>query len=301
MVIIKQALLPAGTYADKSYQKPGYLPAEGTVELMNGVVTIFDAALEALPSFGVSGTVTDADTGDPIPGAIVRMASEELVFEATANDQGVYSWNIVFEGDYEISAGKWGYKTILMDPQTVDENNNAFTIQLEEGIEDIFMIDLGWTIAGTADQGLFELAIPPIGVTTPVGPIELTVQPEEDSPSDIGNGCYFTGNTADLQGGVLIGGSTRLLSPLFDGTQMEEPWLSFESWFLNVDPNGPSVGNDRIVVKVDNGLTVIILDLISIEDLLTPIDWTYSEHNLADRIEITDHMRILFEIFDNDY
>ena len=66
-----------GSY-DVLVTKPGYLPAEGTVDLASGEVAIFNAELEALPSFAISGTVTEAATGDPIPDAQVKIFNEDF-------------------------------------------------------------------------------------------------------------------------------------------------------------------------------------------------------------------------------
>ena len=60
-------------------------------------------------------------------------------------------------------AGKWGFSTVLLDQQDINENNNSFDLQLNEGIEDIFLLDLGWSETGSAPQGQFELAVPPVG------------------------------------------------------------------------------------------------------------------------------------------
>ena len=138
-------------------------------------------------------------------------------------------------------------------------------------------------------------------MTTSAGGFQITIQPDADSENDPGNGCYFTGNVTDLQGGVLIGGSTRLISPVFDGTQMEEPWVSFESWFLNINTSGSGLGNDIILVRVDNGITTATLTSIEFESLFAPIEWTAHEINIAQQIELTENMQIFFEIFDNDF
>lgn len=290
----------AGEY-DIMVSKPGYMPIDTFVSLTNGEVTVLDVALEPLPSFSITGKVEDLVSGAPIEGAQVVVQSEDLTFETQSDANGNYVVNTVFAGEYSIAAGKWGYRTHFTEPQNLDENNNLFDIELEAGIEDIFLLDLGWNVLGTADQGQFELAIPPIGVTTPLPTGgEIIVQPGEDSENDLGHGCYITGNIASIEGGVLIGGTTRLFSPFFDLTGMQEPWLSYETWFLNVNTNGIGVGNDVLSVKISNGNTVAEIEAIEF-DFFSEQGWASNAVNLLDYIEPTDNMRVIFEVLDSDF
>ncbi len=297
----KTGIATAGTYTVR-VSKPGYLPFEGTAELQNGEVTLFDVALQPLPRFNVTGRILEAGTGNPIEGAQVRISNPDIDFNTTTGNDGTFAFQDVFEADYEIAAGKWGFKTLLSGSQTLDENNNTLELELERGIEDIFSLDLGWTVGGNAFQGAFELAIPPIGVSIDVGGgMTVIVQPGEDSPHDPGNGCYVTGNSSDVQGGVLIGGTTRLTSPLFDASTMAEPYVAYETWFLNVQTSGTATGNDAIVVRLSNGDTTVVLEEIRDLSLVDAQVYASSSFPIAEFIQPTDQMRISFEIADSDF
>lgn len=290
----------AGDYAIK-VSKPGYNSVDTTISLNNGEVTILDVALEPLPSFSVSGQVSDLDSGTPIANAKIVFQNEEINFETTTNDNGNFTLNNVFQAEFTLVVGKWGHKTQLFEAGELNENNNLFNIELEAGIEDIFLLDLGWSVFGTAPQGQFELATPPIGVSTPLPTgQDVIVQPGEDAAGDIGNGCYVTGNVSDIQGGVLIGGSTRLLSPFFDATGMVEPWVSYETWFLNISTTGQGLGNDVLAVKISNGDSTVLIENIDF-DFFSPQEWRPSAFNLLDYIQPTDTMRIIFEVLDTDF
>ena len=286
----------AGSYNIK-VSKIGYLPVDTTITLENGEVTILNVALEPIASFSVSGTVTDLDTGEPVADAKVRFASEDITFEVNTTAVGTYTIPQVFPGEYEVIAGKWGYRTNIAGSEELSEDNNAFNLELEAGLEDIFSIDLGWQVTGTAQTGQFELATPPLAIEFQ----GIIVQPGEDSDADESNGCYITSNITDLQGGVLIGGSTRLTSPVFDLTGMQEPWLSFESWYLNLNTSGAALGNDRITVRLSNGTQVKILEQIEDASLFDAQEWMHSEFNILEEIEPTATMQISFEISDNDF
>lgn len=290
----------AGSYAIK-VSKPGYMPVDTSVAINNGEVTTLDVALEPLPSFSLSGQITDIDSGAPIAGAQVVFEAEDITFDTQSDANGNFVINNVFLADYTILAGKWGYKTVSLGTEELSENNNSFDIELETGIEDIFLLDLGWDVFGSAQQGQFELARPPIGIATPLpNGTEIVVQVGEDAAGDLGNGCYITGNTSDLQGGILIGGSTRLFSPFFDLTNMQEPWVAYETWFLNVAQNGQGLGNDVLSIKVTNGDSTVLIENKNF-DFLSPQGWQQSSFNLLDFIEPSATMRVIFEILDNDF
>ncbi|MCB0548821.1 MAG: choice-of-anchor B family protein [Phaeodactylibacter sp.] len=291
----KTGIATAGSYTVE-VSKLGYQPVQAMVEMENGQVTLLNVELEALESFTLSGSVTGLDSGEPVAGALVQITGEEVSYEAVSEEDGTFLVSGVFAGTYEVAAGKWGYRTVLAGTQDIDAGNPGFEIELEKGIEDIFMLDLGWTVSGNAFFGKFQLAVPPIGVsaTLPSGQ-SVTIQPGQDS-EDPGNGCYVTGNTSDLQQGVLVTGITRLNSPLFDVSTMGEPWVSFESWLLTVNPNTLALGNDEIVVKISNGDTTVTVTSIGHPGVLGQEAWQYTEFKISDFIAPGSQMQAIFEV-----
>ncbi len=289
----------AGTY-DVTVEKFGFEPASATVDLQNDVVTIQNFELNPLPSFAFTINLVDSETGNAIPDGKFKIVSDGFEGAFSTNADGQVVANPFFASNYEISAGKWGYRTVVLSDLDINPDNNNITVELERGIEDVFALDLGWTIEGSATQGQFELGTP-IGLESPVPGV--FIQPGEDVPNDVGTGCYVTGNIPDLFGGVLIGGGTRITSPVFDITDMNEPWLSYYTWFLNVLPQGqiPPPGNDAIVVKLTNGIETIEIDRIEDISLFDLQQWELSEINILDTIAATENMQIMFEINDTDF
>lgn len=292
----KTGIPTAGTYTVQ-VSKLGYQPVEADVEMENGEITILNVQLEALESFTINGSVTSLENGEPIAGALVQIAGEEVTYEAVSGVDGAFSAGGVFAGAYEITAGKWGYRTLLAGAQVVNADTPGIDVELEKGIEDIFMLDLGWTVGGNAFFGKFELAVPPIEVLSPPlpGGGTLTVQPGQDS-GDPGNGCYITGNINDLQQGLLVSGITNLSSPPFDITDMGEPWVSFESWLITVNPNSLALGNDEIEVSISNGDSTVTVTTIGHPGALGTEAWQYTEFRISDFITPSNQMQIIFEV-----
>ena len=291
----KTGIATAGSYSIR-VSKVGYEAVDTTVELQNGELTQLDIALQPLPSFTISGAVIDAESANPVPEAKVKFLSDGITYETIANANGTFLIGNVFAGNYDVVAGKWTYKTRLIESEELSENNNTFTLELEPGVEDIFLLDLGWSVSGSASQGHFELAVPPI-------PIEfngVTVQLGQDSDNDPGNGCDITGNLSDVFNGVLIGGTTRMIAPDFDATTMESPWISYETYFLNVQTDGAEPGNDAILISIANGDSIVTLEAITDNNAFDPQSYSVSEFNLLDYIVPTANMQLIVEINDND-
>lgn len=283
----------AGTYT-VNVSKPGYEPFTTEVTLVNGEVTEQDFMLTPLASFAMTGTVTDVTTGAILSDAAVRIVNEDFSFSTTTNGAGNFTIEQFFAGDYEVFAGRWGYKTRLVNSQTFDENNNSVSLELETGIEDVFSLDLGWNSTFQAFSGEWELANPPLGVFVEQAGTFIT--PPEDVDSDLGNGCYVTGNSNDLFSGVLTGGLATLESPTFDLTNYNQPVLSCYTWFLSVNGNTGGTGNNKMFIRVSNGSTSVNLDTIGFTGLGQELEWEAHEFNLSNHIELTNEMTVSFVI-----
>ena len=158
----KTGFATAGTY-DVLVAKAGYEPTTVQAVLENNVITLLDVQLVPLVPFAVTGQVLDVATNNPVPNALVSITNADFSFDIETDANGTYEIAEFFEGEYEIFAGKWGYKTTAISSQSFDANNNSTNVFIEEGIEDVFSLDLGWTTSMTAPQGGFERE-EPIGI-----------------------------------------------------------------------------------------------------------------------------------------
>jgi hypothetical protein len=78
--------LREGTY-EVHFAKRGYEPARERVEIVAGMRTEIEVALKPIPHFGaLEGHVTDALTGDPIPGAYVFIPLVDLPYSANPDN-----------------------------------------------------------------------------------------------------------------------------------------------------------------------------------------------------------------------
>lgn len=101
--------LEEGTY-EVTVTRFGYAQASTTVEVVDGETTTADFALVP-PSYGtISGTVTDADTGDPLALAWVVVSAGwfNTRFDLTGDD-GAYTLENVLTGDRVVRVWRWGY------------------------------------------------------------------------------------------------------------------------------------------------------------------------------------------------
>ncbi|MEM7162176.1 MAG: choice-of-anchor B family protein [Bacteroidota bacterium] len=278
----------SGTY-EVAVSKGGYEPQTVTVELINGEITELNVELVPLIPIGMNGSVIDASSGNPIPNAQVRISNEDFDFDISTDASGTFQIVNFFEGEYEIAAGIWGYKTNLLT-NAIDETNNTLTIELEEGYEDIFSLDLGWEFTVAPVQGTWEIAQPPIGIT---GGAPFFIAPNEDSGSDPGNACYVTGNTNAVETSLLIGGSTTLTSPVFDVSQMTYPSISYELWYISFNQVQQGPDATPMYVELSNGDTSMVVDSIQYLDL-DVIEWEYHEIDIPEFMTPTANMTISF-------
>lgn len=80
----------------------------------------------------VTGTVTDAETGEPIPQVAIFIS--ELSTGAATNIDGEYSIDDVDYGTYTFRVSSVGYLTLERDI-TVNANNNSFDFELDQDIQ----------------------------------------------------------------------------------------------------------------------------------------------------------------------
>ena len=115
----------AGTY-EVAVNRFGYARQIMTVEVVDGETAVADFALEP-PSFGtVSGTVTDADTGEAIEDAWVLVRARFRWRFASTDADGAYTVENVLAGDRTVSVFAWGYFGDSADVEVIgDETTTA--------------------------------------------------------------------------------------------------------------------------------------------------------------------------------
>ncbi len=168
-------------------------------------------------------------------------------------------------------------------------------------ISENFNDDNGWYVGANNDDassGIWERGIP--NSTYYEGVI---VQPGTDSVNDEGAFCFVTGNGVNNNNvgyDDVDGGKTTLFSPLFDLSEFEESFVSYEKWYSNNVGDNP--GNDYFEFQVSNdgGNNWIAIENTNI----TNNYWEWSYHSISNYVSLTNQMQFRFivsdEYFDGD-
>ncbi|MDQ3100009.1 MAG: choice-of-anchor B family protein [Bacteroidota bacterium] len=275
----------AGTYTVTVFA-PGYELAtiEGVV-LDNGIVTVLDVALVPLPSFALQGTVIDAFTGEPIAGAEVDIRNAFFWFNAEADANGNFVISSMFEDDYTITAGKWGWITHCPGIQSISASSGALNIALQRGYYDDMELDLGWEVMSTASDGSWVRE----------EPVETNYQGETsnagaDVADDCGGKAMITGNAGGGAGDDDVDeGMTSLTSPIFDVSGMTDAHVNYYRWFFN--SGGSDEPNDELIISLDNGEETVVVETITNSE--TSNSWQLADIRIEDFLQPTSTMRFI--------
>lgn len=277
-----------GTY-DVEYSEFGYFTDTVEVVLENGVLITQNVALIPESSFEATGQVQDIN-GNGLPNVHISIFNGFVNHELISDSEGYFVLDTMYESNYQVMAGDWGYMTVCFE-EYVTEVNNHVLIVLEEGYYDDFTFDFGWETSGTATSGLWERGNPN-GTQTNNGQV---FAPEIDADGDCYHNAFVTGNT--FGGGVgaddVDDGNVILTSPIFDLTAFENPAISYYRWFAN--GGGWSDGNDSLLVIISNGEDEKIVELMigMIEN-----EWLEKSFLVSDFLNPTDNMRLSIEVND---
>lgn len=281
----------AGTY-DVKFQKTGYVTKiVNGVTLANGIVTPLNVQLDVAVPFTLLGQVKDDSTSSSVPFAEITITSGLSQYSVTADANGIFSLQNIYSDYYDITAGKWGYRTRCFS-QSLSSSTGYLIIELEQGIYDDFSFDFGWAISSTATAGLWELGEP--AGTSLNG---AQANPEDDIDIDCSDIAYITGNAGgDVSDDDIDGGKTYITSPVFDVSGYADAWISYYRWFFNAGGFGGQP-NDTLKIKLTNGTTTVTLENITSS---TPgmSSWVFSTFRISDFISITPTMRVIVEAAD---
>ena len=282
----KTGYATSGIY-DVSFSKPGYNTKtyQGIV-LQNDSLTLLDAILtpDHTP-ISFDGLVVDADNLLAIADAQIVLINDTFNYSTTSDSNGLFDFPSVYPTNYQIIAGKWGYKNKLILNGNFNISLNNQTIELEQGIYDDYSLDYGWSVSGNATFGIWEKD-KPYGTYYNTKPMN----PNSDIGDDIGDECLITGNngTAHYDDDI-DDGYTRITSPVFDLTDYLNPYLSFKYWFKNDGGQGSAI-NDYLLAGITNGYDSIIIFTTS----TVTNDWDSIYLSLNNLVDFNDQMQIYF-------
>lgn len=251
------------------------------VMIVPGEITQVTAMLKQQPRvYNISGNLFDSEDSNKLNSGVVIFSIGDNQIEYAA-ENGEFEIDSLYAGNYNITIGSWGYLPVEMELSAV-QTKQEINVYLNKGIYDDFALDYKWTNENTES---------PRGDWVLVDPIRydgygIQFSLEDDIDTDTGNKCYVTGNFDAFD---YVSGTTSLHSPIFDLTNMEEPFLSFSSYIINYTYNG-QVGNSKVEFKLNNGTDEIIVHTDEANAVATE-QWNQHQYALKDKIELTENMQ----------
>jgi uncharacterized surface anchored protein len=156
---------------------------------------------ELAPLGSISGLVSDQATGDPVPGALVKAFSEKrqskMAFRAVTDENGVYAFAGLPEGDYIVVAAAEEYLPEFY--QEADSIRNATLVTVENGVDvqDInFTLERGGTLRGivTAEESGAPIANAIVHLSLENGYSKRSEKTDENGAYEFNglrNGTYY--------------------------------------------------------------------------------------------------------------
>lgn len=247
----------ANTYTVQ-FSKGGYITQTiNNVVLTNGNTTILDVQLVPDIPFAFTGQILDAESGSGIANAAVKVHNNNFTYNLTADANGIFSVPQFYAGIYEIVAGNWGHITKCADFTITSSSGNAI-IELDKGIYDDFSFNFGWTETNTSPTGQWEREAP-IGTSFN----NFVSNADSDVSTDCLDFAFVTGNDGGGAGDDDIDdGNAVLISPTFDVSTYNQPYIYYSRWFFNGGGNGGNP-NDSLIIELSNGQETVVLERIS--------------------------------------
>ena len=265
-----------------SYDKYGFIPQEVILNLISNTVITQDIQLIPLSQYNVTVKVVD-DNNNPILGAEVKLIHQGVVFDMETNGFGEVTQSVSYSDTFFVAAGKWGKITACTDFE-FSPTNNELTLVLEEGYMDDFTFDFGWSQTSSAFSGDWEIGVPFYNADP-----TLRSSPDNDSQNDCGESCFITANE---EGVSVMQGEVTLISPVFDLTSYNTPFLNYERWFFNFYGYQPF--NDTLRIAISNGTTLVEIDKQGF-DFPFLGEWIPISMKISDYITPTSTMQIFVQ------
>jgi hypothetical protein len=241
----------AGTF-DVEVSQPGYITKTVTgVVLSNGNVTILDVQLDPL---SLTINVLDA-AGNGVPSALVKVQNTTTDLQFTTDANGSLVVNNIASGNYNITGGKWGYRSGCINV-TVG-TLGVYDVYIDDGIYDDFTFDFGWSTTSTATAGAWVRE-------EPIGTIFTGTQanPETDAANDCSDHCFITGNGGgSANNDDVDDGTVTLTSPVIDLSGYTDPYFNYQRWFFEQFSSNPA-SDDTLFISISNGVNTAIVETV---------------------------------------
>ena len=146
----------------------------------------------------------------------------------------------------------------------------------------------GWTVGDVGDAATR-------GIWERVDPVATIAQPGDDH-TDGGALCWVTGQQpagGSVGTNDVDGGRTTLKSPVFDASNLNDPWISYWRWYSNDAHMAP--GADIFEVDITNdGSTWVEVESVGPTGPHTHGGWFRHEFRVVDKVALSSTMRMRF-------
>jgi hypothetical protein len=271
-----------------------------------------DALLEVEPTAG-SGLALIDPVGDSMAVTIQELAPGTLV-PGTAKlhydtGSGVVTTDLVFQGGNGWSAVFPALPCGTSLAYFVSaQSTNGITWSWPQGgssapqqalvatgtllaVEDTLEVNSGWTVGATGDNAT-------TGIWTRVDPVGTAAQPEDDHTPAPGVLCYVTGQGVvggSIGANDVDDGTTTLITPAYDLSALNEPYISYWRWFSN---NQNGVVDDSFVVQVSNGGAWVTVEIVGPLGAEANGGWFHHQFRVADFVAPNASVRVRFRASD---
>jgi choice-of-anchor B domain-containing protein len=263
--------------------KKGYYPDSFKLRLYKDSVIDLRILLQELPQHHLNIIVKDKKTGLFIPDAKIKLYNTDFSFLSTTDLNGNSQLDNIYENKWTLVAGKWFYKQFALKNFELNADR-IIEIELEEGYEDDFILDLGWTTQSTDPLVSWS-----IGDFSEI-PVPSSNFPSRDIEGDLGNSCYYTTNYNSSGLDYNIHGEVKLVSPLMNLSSFSSIDLSFYDWAY-----GGFISSKEMVLQFPD--TAIIIE--KIPELLTGQFNPVSTIHLDLKNRRRDSVHFVFRLFND--
>ncbi len=282
-------ILGSGTYSI-TFNKVGYYPKTETFQLNQSQISILNTQLIPIPPFNLNVQVKEAQTGNLISDAQIKLVHPLIEHTGISNGIGEENFTLFYQENYKIFVGKWGYITQCSE-QIIDANTQTLIFELEKGYFDNFEFDFGWSSTGTATSGKWERGVP-FGTST--GSCV-----NHDEFLDCGESAFLTGNSATLHPDIddVDKGTAMLISPQMDLTSYSTPFLNYSRGFYCFF--GPLNVDDSLKIYLSNGTESVLIDFVG-SPQSNSMQWEYKSIPISGLIPLNSTMQLFVKTSDED-
>ena len=260
----KMGTLIAGNY-DIVFSHPLYQSDTiFQVPLQNDSTTTLDLIMYSLTPLNLIIETKNSGSNSSLSSVDFSITNEDFTYNGTTDQNGQFTVNNLIPGSYNIYAGIWGKKDFCLESFALIDDTSPFVISLEDGYQDQFNLDMGWTVNSSAASGIWERAVPLLTVFNNTD----TCSPGAES-NDCGEYAFLTGNLGGFPSSDDVDlGFVELSSPNISLDPNLTHYLHCNIWWRNF--LGGSTADDTLFIDLDDGVNKTNIFYVESDN---PLDW----------------------------